>query len=323
MISHNSSDYYYGSIDIEISPEDEVLFNFELDNIPDVVNICYCDVTDIIDLFNSYEGGYVLQKAMNNEISLTIFPTDSLEITKEEKKYLIGHEVLFRKKNIKFYQTWYDSNINFEFYLGCTIHSALNTFIEQFRNETFDYTKKENHFLTLNNLHTPDRQLLFDFYDKLNDDDKEKFLCSFRFAGVILDKNLPEILNEYDLIFRKQSVNHYSNSLIEIVSESSYSAITEKTYKPLLIGIPFIHWIFNPSNEVHYQIEFLNSIGIDSCYFGINYSNKQNVVEKVKELLSLTPEEIRIKYKSDFEKAKENKIKIYSWIDNISKNILK
>lgn len=323
MISYNTEDFYYKSIDIEISPEDEVLYNFSLDNIPDVVNISYCDITDVINLFNSEKGGYVLQKALSNEVFLNIFPTDSVVITPKEREYLVGHEVLFKRKNIKLFQTWYDSSLKFEYYLGCTIHSALNSFIEHFREFTFDIEPKSKHFLTLNNLHTPARESLFELYDSLDNSDKEKFLCSFRFVDVFLDENLPDIMNYYNIIFGKKGGAHYQNTLIEIVSESSDVAITEKSYKPLLAGIPFIHWI-NPSpNNIHHQLEFFKEIGIDSVYFDIDYSHPRNVKKKVEELLLLSPEEIKTKYKGDFEKAKENKIKFYSWVDDITKKLIK
>lgn len=322
MILHNSSDFYYNSIDVEISPEDKVLINFELDNIPDIVHICYCDITDIIDFFNSYEGGYILQKAMNSEISLKIFPTDSVSITEKEREYLVGHEVLFRKPNIKLYQTWYD-DLKFNYYLGCTIHSALDYFIDDFRSKEFDYKSKNLHFLTLNNLHTPDRENLYRYYNNLEKTQKDKFLCSFRFKGIELDKNLPEILNSYNVIFGTKGGSHYENTLIEIVSESSDVAITEKTYKPLLVGIPFIHWIDNLNNRVHHQIEYLKDIGIDSNYFGIDYSNMSNVKNKITELLSLSVDEIVDRYEEDFIKAKENKIKFYSWVDSIENDLIR
>lgn len=323
MILHNSNDFFYKSIDIEINPEDEVFFNFELDNIPDVVHICYCDITDIIDLFNSYKGGYVLQKALNNEISLVIFPTDSVIITEKEKEYLVGHEVIFRKPNIKLYQTWYDSHLKFNYFLGCTIHNALEHFIKYFKGKQFEYKSKNLHFLTLNNLHTPDREYLYRYYENLQESQKEKFICSFRFAGIELDKNLPDIFNHYDVIFGSKGGSHYDNTLIEIVCESSHVAITEKTYKPLLVGIPFIHWTDNSINNVHHQISYLNDIGIDSNYFGIDYSNMKNVQNKVTELLSLSVDEIREKYEEDFIKAHENKLKFYSWVEEIENSLIR
>jgi len=323
MISYNTEDIYYQNIDIEISPEDKVLYNFEMDNIPDTVNIAYCDFTDIITLFNSDKGGIILSKALNNEISLNIFPTDSVGITKEEKIFLDGHDVIFRKKNINLYQTWYNPKYTYEYYLGCTIHNALADYIENFREYIFDESNKTIHFLTLNNLHTPARESLFKFYDSLDVIEKNKFLCSFRFKGVELDTNLPSIMNHFNIIFGDLGKSHYENTLIEIVSESSDIAITEKSFKAILAGVPFIHWI-NPSLDgYHHQIEFLKEIGIDSEYFGIDYSNTQNVKDKIKELLSLSIQEILVKYKSDFEKAHKNKIKFYEWVDDISKKLLK
>jgi hypothetical protein len=321
MISYQGLGLYNNSIDIEITPEDLVNYLYE-DTIPDVVNIAYCDLTDIIDLFNSPRGYEVLDKALKGEITLNLFPTDSVGLNQYELDYLKGHEVIFRKPNINLYQTWYDPDIKFKYHLGCTIHTALSSFIFYYKDVDFNPYEKTKHFLTLNNLHTPVREELFKLYDSLSDGDKEKFICSFIFSGIELDKNLPSIMNEYESIFGKKGGSHYDTTLIEIVSESSEIAITEKSYKPLIIGIPFIHYINNLDGTNH-QVEYLKDIGIDTKYFGIDYSDKVNVENKIKELLSMTLDEIRDVYSEDFEKAKENKKIFLNFVSQIENDLIK
>lgn len=317
---------YHSSINIEISSENEIFFDFTMDNIPDVVNISYCNVTHVIDLFNTLEGGILIQKVYNNEIHLNIFPVDTTYITADEKRYLIGHESMLKRPNVNFYEIWYDEDIRFKYHLGSTIHEALLPFIKKYRDYTFDYDKKDKHFLTLNNVHTPDREALFNLYETLSDENKQKFISSFKFANVHLEnekENFDYIFNNFNIVFGKNLFPLYDSSLIEIVCESSYEAVTEKCFKPLLSGIPFIHWVYYSHRDKMHQIEIFKNIGIDTCYFGIDYSNKHNIGQKIQELLSMSIDEIQEKYKEDFEKAQLNKIKVFEWIDKITNDIIK
>lgn len=322
MISYQGLGVYGSSLNIEITPEDNINYSYEEGEMPDLINVAYCDVTDIIDLFNSERGYKVLQKAMNGEITLNLFPTDSVGVNEYERNYLIGHEVIFRKPNINLYQTWYDSNLKFNYHVGCTIHTALDSFIKHFRNVEFDKSIKNKHFLTLNNLHTPVREDLYNLYQSLSEENKEKFRCSFIFKGIELDNDLPNILNEYEVVFGKKGGSHYDTTLIEIVSESSEIAITEKTYKPLIIGIPFISYIHHLDGTVH-QLEYMKDLGIDINYFDIDYLNKESINNKIKELLSMTVDEIRDVYSDDFKKAKENKKLFLNFIDNLENKLIK
>jgi hypothetical protein len=318
---------YDKSIDIEISPENEIFSNFKINDIPNVVNISYCDVTDIINLFNTIEGGILIQKVFSNEITLNIFPVDTTYINEEEKEYLIGHESLLKRDNVNFYQIWYDPDIKFKYHLGSTIHEALFAFINKYSNYSYDYFKKTKHFLTLNNYWTPYREDLFNLYDSLSSEDKQKFTCSFKFKDIHLKNeidDISEVLKNFDACFGDNLFPHYDSCLIEIVSESSKESVTEKSFKPLLSGIPFIHWMDSEGDSVtNHQIKIFNDLGIDTCYFGIDYTNKHNISQKIQELLSMGIDEIREKYKEDFEKAELNKIKVFEWIHKITNDIIK
>lgn len=319
--------FYRNSIDIEISPENDIFFSFTMDNIPNIVNICYCDVTDIIDLFNTSEGGILIQKVYLNEITLNIFPVDTTYITEEEKKYLIGHESLLKRHNVNFYQIWYDPDIKFKYHIGTVIQEALFKFMSRHKNHLYDYSKKTKHFLTLNNFWTPYREQLFNIYNSLNEENKQKFICSFRFKDILLENennNFKEIYNNFDLLYGENLFPLYDSSLIEIVSESSKEAVTEKSFKALLSGVPFIHWMdIDGEENINYQLEIFNDLNIDTHYFGIDYTNKQFIEEKIRELLSLSISEILEIYKEDFKKAERNKVKVFEWIENLTNDITK
>jgi hypothetical protein len=315
---------YKNSVNIEITPENDIFFNFKMDNIPDVVNICYCDVTDIIELFNTVEGGILIQKVYSNEITLNIFPSDTIYIDSYEKDYLIGHESLFKRHNVNFFQIWYDPDISFNYHLGSRIHEAILPFLKKYKHYSFDFKNKSKHFLTLNNYQTPYREDLYNFYSSLSDIDKDKFICSFRFKNIFLkNENFDDIFPIFDKVFGKTIFPYYDSCLIEIVSESSSVSVTEKCFKPLLAGIPFIYGIGFDNSLYHNQIEIFKSIGIDTSYFGIDYRNENNIYEKIKELLNLSIEEILDLYKKEFEKAEENKIKTISWIKGIENSVIK
>ena len=312
---------YKNSIHIEINPDDDILKYYDESNIPSIFNISFCDVTDIIDLFNSPDGYKIFKMAMDGNINLNLFPTDSIGITEYEKKFLITNQDIFTKPNIKLYQTWYDHSIRFNYYIGSSIHYAISDFIKYFKNLTFDENQKQKTFLTLNNFHTPDREELFNFYNSLSQEEKKKFNCSFRFKEIYLDNILEKEITQYQNLYSKNTMNFYKNSLIEIVSESSGIATTEKTFKPLLAGVPFIHYISDLDGTI-FPIQYTKEIGIDTVYFGIDYSNKENILLKIKELLKMSNSEILKVYRKDFEKAKENKIKFYKFLDNLSDNLI-
>lgn len=318
---------YSKSIDIEITPENNIIFyNLDINDIPDVVNILYCDVTDIIDLFNSYEGGKLIEKVFNNEVILNIFPVDTTYIDYEERKYLIGHESLLKRHNVNFYQIWFDHHIQFKYHLGSTIHEALFYFIEKYRNHSFDYSKKDKHFLTLNNVHTPSREILYKFYNSLNSNNKNKFVGSFVFENIKLEneiENFNTIFNDFSQVFGTSIFPYYESCLIEIICESSHVAVTEKSFKALLSGLPIIWWNFANGPEYPHQIKIFDTLGIDTRYFGIDYADEYTIAQKVNELLGLSIEEIMEKYKDDFIKAQENKKKVFEYIDTITNDIIK
>jgi hypothetical protein len=224
---------YNKIINIDITPENEVISNFKIDNIPNVVNICYCDVTDIIDFFNSLEGGILVQKIYSNEITVNILPVDTTYITNKEIKYLVGHESMFKRHNVNFYQIWYIPKIQFNYHLGVIIHEALSFFLKKYRNYKFDFSKKTKHFFTLNNYHTPYREDLYNFYKNLKKENQDKFICSFRFADISLKNESSGgfiQLDNYKKVYGINLFEHYDSCLIEIVSESSNVAVTEKTF---------------------------------------------------------------------------------------------
>lgn len=307
---------YRNNVDIEISPEDDVVFNYEDNDIPSSVTVLYCDLTDVINLFNSPRGYRVLKKAMVGEVKMHIIPTDSVVITENEREFLMGHQTMFDDINIHLYQTWYDSNLNFNIHLGATIHTALKGFLKKFETFSFNTSEKKTTFLSLNNLPTPNRIELYDYYENLTQVLKNKFKCSFRFNDIEIDDSLTEDMSQYDEIYTRSGFEHYRDCLIEIVSESSGEAVTEKTYKALAAGVPIINWM-SEANGIQYSIEFLKLIGIDSIYFGIDYKNPNSVKSKIDELLQMEVSEILEKYDEDFKKAEKNKQVFYQFVKNM------
>jgi hypothetical protein len=88
--------------------------------------------------------------------------------------------------------------------------------------------------------------------------------------------------------FKENIINYYKNCLFEIISESSAISISEKSYKPILAGTPFLYWTFENGQSYHTQLTFFEKLGIDVNYFNIDYSDRFAVKEKVKELLTLS-----------------------------------
>lgn len=319
---------FKNSIQIRISPEGDIINELDMQDLPDNVGISYNNVLGFINLFESKDWQILIENAKLGKLTLHILPTDSVGITAEELQFLSDNKDTLTNPNIWFYQSWYNSTINFNFYFGTTIHSALDYFISICKIESFPNDIKQKHFLTLNNYFRPDRVDLYEFYENLNMDDKTKFLCSFNFNNIFLEKlfDSSEKTNNcnypnYDS-FKENIVNYYKDCLIEIVSESSTISITEKSYKPLLIGTPFLYWTYINGQSYLTQLAFFEKLGIDVNYFNIDYNDRFAVKEKIKELLLLSTEELLLKYNDTFVKANKNKQILIDYITSIEEKII-
>jgi hypothetical protein len=314
---------FKNSIHIRTSPEGEVFNELDMEDLPDNIGISYNNVSGFMNLFQSEDGQTLINKAKLGELTLHIFPTDSVGITFEESEFLIENEETLKNANINFYQSWYNPSINYNLYFGSTIHSALDYLVSASKTETFPTNVKEKHFLTLNNHFRPDRVDLYDFYEELSSEDKSKFLCSFNFNEVFLEEeifNSPETIGEY--IYKDNIVNYYKNCLLEIISESSVISISEKSYKPILTGTPFIYWSLVTEQSYFPQLAFFDELGIDVNYFNIDYVDKFAVRAKIEELLSLSKEELLSTYNDAFVKAAENKQILINHITTIEQKII-
>jgi hypothetical protein len=318
-----NTELFKNSIQIRISPEGDIINELDMQDLPNNIGISYNDVLGFIKLFESEDGQILIENAKLGKLTLYIVPTDSVGIVDEELEFLINNKETLTNPNICFYQSWYNSTINFNLYFGTTIHSALDYFISKCKVESFPNDVKKKHFLTLNNHFRPDRADLYEFYENLNVDDKSKFLCSFNFNGIFLEKKIFDSYEKIEkCIYKNNIVDYYKNCLFEIVSESSAISISEKSYKPILAGTPFLYWTFANGQSYLTQLTFFEKLGIDVNYFNIDYSDRFAVKEKVKELLALSTEELLLKYNDAFIKANKNKKILIDYITSIEEKII-
>lgn len=317
----NFKDFYQNSVDIIISPEYEIICRFDTNKIPSKLYMSYCDVSGIEIFLNTELGSEIKDLIITNNTKLIIFPTDSVGITDTEFDYLFKSKEFFTHKNVKFYQSWYDSRLKFNYHFGSTIHSAMDFYINYVKTNKYNIIDKKYHFLTLNNKESPPRKKLYEFYINLPNNDKNKISCSFRFNGIDLDYIEGEEIHNFNQAYGNSLIQHYTNSFMEIVSESSLISITEKSYKPILSEVPFIYW-----NETHtstnYQLKFFEDIGIDVNYFDIDYSNRNSISNKIIEILNTPQSDLFSKYNYAFALAAENKIKILNFIESLETEII-
>jgi len=290
-------------------------------DIPKKLVITYCDVTGIKSLFNTELGKKIETSVLKNKTQLILIPTDSVGIDDNEIEYLFKNVTFFTKENVKFYQSWYDHRLKFNYHLSSTIHSALDFYINYVKTNKYDVNDKIYHFLTLNNKGSFHRKDLYNFYNDLNSEDKDKILCSFRFAGIYLDHIDGTELNNYDLVYGKTLIDNYQQCFVEIVSESSMISITEKSYKPMLSETPFIYWN-TAQSHINYQLRFFHDIGIDVNYFKINYLNQNSIKNKIIEILNTPKADLFVKYDYAFKLAAKNKIKILNFIESLEKELI-
>jgi len=315
------SKFYKNSIDVVISPEHTVYHQIDTYNIPNKISISYCDVAGIKVFFETQLGKSIKINVVDNKTKLIMIPTDSVGVTDSEFDYLIENQTFFRNENVRFYQSWYDDRLKFNYHFGSTIHSALDFYINYTKTNKYDICNKRYHFITLNNKESILRKKLYNFYNNLRNIDKDKIICSFRFAGIHLDSIAGEEMHNFNEAYGESLINIYESSYMEIVSESSMTSITEKSYKPLLSETPFIYWNVNHP-PINYQLKFFEDIDIDINYFGIDYFNENSIRGKINEILNTPKTDLLTKYNYAFELASQNKIKILNFIELLEKELV-
>jgi hypothetical protein len=300
-------------VDIRLGCDGVIFHTLSIDSLPNNISISYVGIDGLIDFLNTPLGESIITLVLENKLKVIIFPTDSLCISEEQYDNLYKYINFLQNTNVKFYQSWYNEFLNFNLYCGSHIHNALHSFLIESKNKKVNLTDKTKHFITLNNRWSLSREELADFYENLEDINKDKFISKFNFKT-----NSVSDSNEF---YGIDTFNIYDSSLIEIITESHYDSITEKSYKPLIAGLPFIYWRVDDNYKIkdNYsdQINYFKLLDIDVNYFNINYNNSENIKSKIKQLLELSKEELLETYKSEFEKAEKNKEKIIAYLSNI------
>ena len=309
-------------VDIRLGCDNAIFHNLNFEFLPDIITISYVDIDGLFNFINTEDGKRLINKIYDNKLKVVIYPTDSLCLSGEQYHTLCDNLDFISNPNVTFYQSWYNEFLNFKPYCGSHIHRALYAFIFRNENKNIDLHKKEKHFLTLNNRWNLAREELYNFYKSLTDDDKNKLHSSFNFKELYLGD-----IKDTDDLYGDNVMEFYDESLMEIITESHYDSITEKSYKPLIAGIPFIYWRIDDNYKVqdNYsdQISYFKLLDIDVNYFNINYNNSENIKSKIKELLSLSKEDLLETYNLVFEKAKQNKLKIINYLLDIESKIKK
>jgi hypothetical protein len=300
-------------VDIRLGCDGGIFHNLDSNELPNSINISYVDINGLFTFLNSEFGKIITQTTLNDKLKVVLFPTDSLTLSPEQYYTMCENLDFITHKNVIFYQSWYNAYLNLKPYCGSHIHRALYNFIWNNENKNIDLSTKQKHFLTLNNRWNLAREELYDFYKNLNNYDTNKFHCSFNFKDLYLAD-----IRDTDDLYGDNVVKFYDDSLIEIITESHYDSITEKSYKPIIAGIPFIYWGIDDNYKVNDnysdQINYFKLLDIDVNYFDINYNNMKSVKDKVVEILGLSTEQLLNEYKSAFEKAEQNKIKIIKYL---------
>lgn len=277
--------------------------------------IYYEEFYQIRDFLNNDITNEIKQKIINGDLKLVFIDCDSNPIFDIDVLTIKENDWFFKNKNIQLWQTSYvdDNTLEQNLYVGLQIHYVLRSLIN------VDYTHSVNnftkHFLTLNNKDKPDREELYNLYKTL---DTDKFIASFNFKSVFLEKHLfnddgSAVESTYDL----NILNFYKQCLFEIVCESGHENVTEKTYKPLLLGVPFIPY----SSNVNGQIGYFKHIGIDINYFDLDFNDIENVNEFIKKIVSMDVDTVRQTYKHVFVKAEENRTKIKNYFNYVKDKI--
>lgn len=320
------------NFDIDLTP---TFFSKTLDEQYEIVSnlrdkkkiyIKYCYFAYIKKFIENEVFQNIINKFIDGDLKIVLIGDDVSFLKHNDVEYIKNHDWFFENNNLLFYQVSYITT-NQEFkqnlYIGIFVHYLLRHLLNESEYNHFQQNHKKV-FLTLNNRERRYRTILYNFYETLDNEEKQKLLASFNFKNIFLEKelfpgNAGDANYEHSSLYTSDILKFYKNCMFEIVSETMGNLITEKTYKPLLCGVPFI--LYNEET-----IDIINSyknIGIDINYFDIDYSDIENVNLFVKNILSEDTNLIKEKYKSAFIKAEENKIKLHQHFLNVKEKIEK
>ena len=277
--------------------------------------IYYDEFYQVRDFINNNITEEIKQQIIKGDLKLVFIESDSYPMFDIDVLTIKENDWFFKNKNIQLWQTSYvdDNTLEQNMYVGLQVHYAVRNLIN------VDYTHSVNnftkHFLTLNNKNKPDRERLYNVYSTL---DPRKFIASFNFKSIFLEKHL--FNNDgaaKESIYGFNILNFYKQSLFEIVCESGKENVTEKSYKPLLLGVPFIPY----SDNVNSQINYFKHIGIDINYFDLDFNDIENVNKFVKKIVSMDIDTVRQTYEHVFIKAEENRTKIKNYFNYVKDKI--
>lgn len=278
--------------------------------------IHFGQVSHIKDFLESDVSDSLKEDVKNDKLKVVFIGNDSYPIFNEDADYIKSNDWFFKNKNVQLWVTNYNSENSIEknLYVGTMIHYMLHRIINyQYEHSNQEFTK---HFITLNNKHKPNRIRLYDLYKSL---DSNNFIASFNFNGIFLQEHLfndSEIINHQKL-YDTNILKFYKQCLFEIVCESGTMNVTEKSYKPLLLGVPFIPYAENVSN----QIEYFKHIGIDINYFDLDFTDINNVNKFIRKITSMNIDDVRKEYDYVFVKAQENRTKIKNYFNYVKDKI--
>lgn len=270
----------------------------------------------IKDFLENDVSDSIKEDVKNNNLKVVFIGDDSYPIFNEDVDYIKSNDWFFKNKNVQLWVTNYNDEKSIEknLYVGTMIHFMLRRIINcDYQHSTQEFTK---HFITLNNKDKPDRLRLYDLYTSL---DSNNFIASFNFNGVFLQEHLFNHLEikENEKIYDTDILKFYKQCLFEIVCESGTVNVTEKSYKPLLLGVPFIPYAENVSN----QIKYFKHIGIDINYFDLDFTDINNINKFIRKITSMNIDDVRKEYDYVFVKAQENRTKIKNYFNYVKDKI--
>lgn len=237
---------------------------------------------------------------------------------------------------------------NDKLYLGQVPHACLHYVIQQ-KNYNHYEQNHEISILSLNNSNHPVREELHHFYQTLPDQCKQNMKVSFNFKNVILEEELfddsagrgeqTSPIHHYDL-YEQNVIEFYKKCLMEVIVESNAACVSEKTYKPLLLGVPFV--LMSDVTSYGGQLGYLNKFDIDINYFNLNLPScteksatdetiamlsleRNNIIfDFIKEVTTSDINELKEKWKEQgvFEKARDNQTKIRKVLDSFPARFL-
>jgi len=200
----------------------------------------------------------------------------------------------------------FEKNYNIPEFFAWIIDNDFNSARLAHTQQRMDCQVKTHKFLFLNGEHRQNRQMFFELYQQagLLDHSIWSYRSGKSAAGFGPDQDWPDPFCHPDFRFYAYYPSHYWQTDVSVVSETTQNEWfpTEKTYKPLMLGHPFV--IFGGQHSLRY----LQSLGFKTyaSVFDESYDLAEYPGQRAEAMIRLLPELLNLNFTLNTQHIREH-----------------